>query len=234
MAVEQQEKLAALKKWTHYDGSDQHSFQDITDSVLYKMTWAAWDEEDGMKARERGSALKKAKRNLLNDISDADSSGIVDARSIQGLFTDDEHYPDPQGNMKAAELRSDGDGSDIVAVDSDDEPLVVVGKKRKMQMTVFSPHLSPSRSIESDDGGDSPSTPAERQESSSVRSKKEMAGSKAKIKRKETTLSTSDGGKKHDLRDIANRGGGGRVMYVFEKISASKLVKEDSDDDYDL
>ena len=30
--------------------------------------------------------------------------------------------------------------------------------------------------------------------------------------------------RRHDLRDIAERGGGGRVMFMFEKISKSKIL----------
>jgi DNA repair and recombination protein RAD54B len=30
--------------------------------------------------------------------------------------------------------------------------------------------------------------------------------------------------RRHDLREIAERGGGGRVMFVFEKVSKSKIL----------
>ena len=42
-------------------------------------------------------------------------------------------------------------------------------------------------------------------------------------KRPVSMMTSADAGRKHNLRELADGGQGGRVMFVFERISASKL-----------
>ena len=61
--------------------------------------------------------------------------------------------------------------------------------------------------------------------SSVERPKKEIGGKKVKC-RKRVNLHAHGGievARKHDLDEIARGGGGGKVMYMFEKVSKSKM-----------
>lgn len=122
-AQEKKDKLAALKKWAHFDGFDRESFDGIKDVMLHSLLWSDWDHQ-----------------------------------SSTDLF------------LSASS--EDFDGIDSAKEDKDDD--AHTSKKRK------------------------------------------IAG------RRENGI---EGGiaRRHDLREIAQMGGGGRVMFMFEKVSKSKM-----------
>ncbi len=51
--------------------------------------------------------------------------------------------------------------------------------------------------------------------------------SASKIKSRSTSVLLNDGRMKHNLRDLADRGQGGRVMFVLEKLTKSKMKGEE-------
>lgn len=134
-AQEKRDKLAALKKWMHFDAFDRQSFDGVTDALLHSIVWT--DCELGATSAANTTST---------------SSGPTDsADEFDGIAS---------------------------GADSDDEQFVS-RKRRKVDK-------SKSRS-------------------------KHGLGIGAEIARR------------HDLREIADAGGGGRVMFMFEKVSKSKM-----------
>ncbi|ORX34242.1 SNF2 family N-terminal domain-domain-containing protein [Kockovaella imperatae] len=112
-AAEQQEKLAALKQWTHLDGFDKTSFNAIQDSMLYKMLYEDWtpaptkmessiesvdskvasSEEDSAKGPESDNEedteiVQKPKKRIKNKVSPPaifqGLEGVLDSASEDG------------------------------------------------------------------------------------------------------------------------------------------------------
>ncbi|WWC86136.1 uncharacterized protein L201_001007 [Kwoniella dendrophila CBS 6074] len=189
-AAEQQQKLRALKKWSHFDTFDHHSFRNVTDSILYNMLYGAWDsdetaritaerladDEDGMNNQEQNKKKKKKRRTVS--------------------ASEDENEQEEQEEETPNKVldSADEDGDDVKEDDSDsEESAVVVPSKRK---------VLPGKSTQS-----------------KPRSKKDTS---EEYEEDPLGLGISTK-KKHDLKKIAENGGAGRVMYVFEKISKAKL-----------
>ncbi|WVQ62304.1 uncharacterized protein L199_000443 [Kwoniella botswanensis] len=171
-AAEQQQKLRALRKWTHYDTYDHHSFRDIIDVTLYNMLYESWDSDESAllaaASAEEGDSKKtnRKKRRIV----DSDEDNV-------------EEIPDKVFDSASEEgEEEDGDG-DI----SGSEESTSVPSKRKKSDNKNSPRLKKDSSEEYED-------PL-------------CMGRK----------------KKHDLTKIAENGGTGRVMFVFEKVSKAKM-----------
>lgn len=75
--------------------------------------------------------------------------------------------------------------------------------------------------IESDGAGDSDSD----RDAAPKRKKRGSARPTSSKRVKHSVGMRADEARRHDLRDIAERGGGGRVMFMFEKVSKSKMLE---------
>nr|XP_018999813.1 DNA repair and recombination protein RAD54B [Kwoniella mangroviensis CBS 8507]OCF63274.1 DNA repair and recombination protein RAD54B [Kwoniella mangroviensis CBS 8507] len=169
-AAEQQQKLRALRKWTHYDTYDHHSFRNIMDVTLYNMLYESWDSDESAllaaaSAEEGGRHKTKKKRRIVENDEDDDA---------------DEETPDKV--LDSASEEDDDDGSDSEGSTS------VPSKRKKSGI-------------------------ANKRKSRSKNDFSEEYEDPLGMGRK----------KKHDLKKIAENGGTGRVMFVFEKVSKAKM-----------
>ncbi|WVQ85306.1 hypothetical protein IAT38_007471 [Cryptococcus sp. DSM 104549] len=140
-AVEdQRDKLAALKRWTHFDPYQSKSFRGVQDSLLYNILFDSWDKDK------------------LPNTAGEDSE-------------DEQDVDDAESEAEEDELESDGDGG-------------AVPRKRKAG-------------------------------TASKGLKKKAKGREFK----DPALAK----KRHNLRTISEKGETGRVTFVFEKVSKSKL-----------
>nr|XP_019014878.1 uncharacterized protein I206_00965 [Kwoniella pini CBS 10737]OCF53659.1 hypothetical protein I206_00965 [Kwoniella pini CBS 10737] len=188
-AAEQQQKLKALKKWSHFDSYDHYSFRNVGDTLLYNMLYSAWDSDEDAKGaavaqtdevvhgksasktgKDRGDDVVRKKRKVIQE-TEIENRDPVD----KVLDSADEEDDEDKGDVDKA--RSDSDDS-----------TVEIPSKRK-----------------------------------SVEKAKSRSGSKRNSSEEYEDCLGMSRKKKHDLKRIADSGGAGRVMYVFEKISKAKL-----------
>ena len=106
-AEDKKQKLLALKKWTHVDGTESHSFADVHDEILYNMLWEEWDSLGSRTSaantsaatspspRESGRPNKRGKHSSAN-ISD------VTPPDTDGIETDDEFDQVGHGKRKVS------------------------------------------------------------------------------------------------------------------------------------
>ncbi|WWD09298.1 hypothetical protein V865_007421 [Kwoniella europaea PYCC6329] len=170
-AAEQQQKLRALKKWTHYDTYDHHSFRNIIDVTLYNMLYESRDSDE--------SALLNA---ASAEEGDSKKTNRKKRRIVDSDEDNDEETPDKVLDS-ASEEEEEEEGGDV----SDSEGSTSVPSKRKKSDNKNRPRLKKDSSEEYED----------------------PLGMGRK--------------KKHDLKKIAENGGTGRVMFVFEKVSKAKM-----------
>jgi hypothetical protein len=234
MAAEQQEKLASLKKWIHYDAMDRQSMKALETTILYPMAWNAWDEAKGPEARNG----KKAKLAEDGDMVEEEEDIVGGLEEVEGLFDlDDSMGSTPEGK-KQTTSSNEIEGKEDDRSDDDDEPMTIPvrkGLKRKTRKAIESSGESDGEEAKSDEEEDGPTTTSavssSRSRSSTTTASLEKTakvkdkGKGGAVKGKGKALHGDNGGMRHNLVDIAAKGGGGRIMYVFERVSGAQPTK---------
>ena len=125
-AVEQQEKLAALKEWTHFDGFDRESFHGVKDDLLYQMMYDAWTPSDTKASTNKPSSTG-------SDSLDAEDEDDIPATTTSDPEEEDKPKKKPRRVAKPAHgslcnglddlFNSDNEDveGDYVVMDSEDE-----------------------------------------------------------------------------------------------------------------
>ena len=134
-ALEQQQKLAALKSWNHFSGFDVQSFGNIQDSVLYNVMWEMHPGDDSAYLSRGASPSKASPKDMLED-NDPDPTS---SKAKKPRLSD----PDSDSELSDIELKSDDDDDEEEATSSDDD-YGESGDKRKRKMR--SARASPSTS----------------------------------------------------------------------------------------
>ncbi|KAK8865771.1 hypothetical protein IAR55_000918 [Kwoniella newhampshirensis] len=164
-AAEAKDKLAALKKWTHFDPFNRQSFSGVQDNLLYNILWDAWDGDQTP--------------------STPSGSSVAEEQDMRASKKRKVH-----GNNGSDDVSDDDAASDDRVLDSHDE----------------------------DDDDESHGT--------SILPRKRKSGDKAATGKVIKTTGLSDvATMRHDLKANAEKGGTGRVTFVFEKLSRSNLDK---------
>ncbi|WWD18049.1 hypothetical protein CI109_102496 [Kwoniella shandongensis] len=182
-AAEAKDKLAALKKWTHFDPFNHRSFDGVQDNLLYNILWDAWD-------------------------GDQTSSSPTTSGDVED--DDDETVSSTKRKKRKVDPGSDDEQLSDGVVESDDDK-------------VMDSHDEDEDEDEDGVGSDGTSTPAP-----VLPSKRKAMKDKAatgKIKKKSLSSNTDPATMRHDLKALAERGGTGRVTFVFEKLSRSSMDK---------
>nr|XP_018267086.1 uncharacterized protein I303_01069 [Kwoniella dejecticola CBS 10117]OBR89244.1 hypothetical protein I303_01069 [Kwoniella dejecticola CBS 10117] len=221
-AAEQQQKLRALRKWSHFDSFDHHSFRNVGDSLLYNLLYSAWDSDESsmieaasqveeMSPKKSMSKTQSSKTNHNNGKSSGGSSGnSKKKRRIEDSESEDEGQEERDQMLDKVLDSADEDEDRDEEVQSESEEFtLIVPAKRKSKASngnddnngkVKGKGKSASRNGNGDDGNGTSSDEKEYDDPLGMNRKK-----------------------KHDLMRIAESGGAGRVMYVFEKISKAKM-----------
>jgi len=213
------------------DGFDKASFGGVADTLLYNMMWEAWGEHGPISGDtsaavteipdENGSDM--AQDSEPEDEADESEDNVVDEpkrakNRLDLLFLSDEEF---DGALKGALKKhtgkqrarnSDGDSEAESDGGGEDESNGEAGKKRKSISTTRTSSRSRSASI-------ARSSKKKKVEHADTAVKED----KGKGKRKSVDVLKSEKKQQHDLRAIAEAGQGGRIMFVFEKISQSRM-----------
>ena len=197
-AEENTQKLASLKQWHHVDGFDKQSFEGLKDDVLYDMLWTDWKS-----------------LSLMEDVESTPSPASVPANMFRSSTEASRHSK----KLRVTETEEDMDTSpaQLFVWDSDVEPNISKG-------TIKVPSTS---------GSGSDARPSEKDDSDSDPERVVLSvPSKRKAKRTAPTTKSSSRlawvspnlAKRHNLKEIAENGQGGRVMFVLEKVTESKMT----------
>ncbi len=187
-----------LKKWHHIDGFDKQSFEGLHDNVLYDMLWTDWDEvgHNGAASTKNPSAAASASmsRASTTDGRETKKARVVDDWELEGL------------------------ADQLFASDAEDED----GDDKQVTSMLWSKAESDSagslgEKSDSDDEALAIPVPSKRKAT-------RIASPPDESRSRSTSVLPKDMQKKHDLKEIAERGQGGRVMFVFEKITKSKMT----------
>ena len=193
-AEENKQKLAALKKWHHVDGFDKESFEGLRDDILYDMLWEDWD-----RVAVTDSAVKGEIGNNTT------SSTKIDERR----------------SKRARPVEEDSDNLSEGLFPWDEDDVLAVSSKPASDSEAYS--VPKAKRDESGFSSDDEPIIVPRKRKSTRTSTSTSADKSAKAKSRSTSIFTADAGRKHNLNDLGETGQGGRVMFVFEKVSASKM-----------
>ncbi len=207
------------------DGFSKPSFSKITDTILYNMIWDDWESNDMKAGGSTSVSVDSPDTNAdhTTEDNDLDSDRAPDSADDDAI----EH------RKKRSRLQSKDDGRDDLRFFKDDEFDNVINQKRQkenQEKDQFGLFLSDE---EEDDPAETAVIPSKRKSTTTSRStsrksdtgdrsRSTSARPKSNGKGREVAV-MKDQGKQHDLKAIAEAGQGGRVMFVFEKVSASKL-----------
>ena len=273
-AAELQEKLAALKKWTHLDGFNKESFGSVQDVLLYNMMWDDWDASDDTSPSDdetnRDADITDEHAVINLDVADAQN----EAYTVADVEEFDSELPAKKARTEKTKLaifdgldgvldsESEDDGDDDEVI----QPRPSTGNTSSKTSRSASPLSSrlarfsyrPSSSPEKAQPSNTPSNAGEIAITDEVEQENDIAADaisteavsgdveeqvtarrsprkrtsdgktkdgKFKVKGSKTPTGDNDFGfgRKHDLRKVADKGPAGRVMFVFERISASRM-----------
>lgn len=208
MAEDKQAKLAALKKWTHMSGFDNTSYDAMADNVLHDLIS---EDRDRTLATANADASKLSDSHRDFDEADAfnefeltDDAGVLDV-ALDQYDTKDLAPPKRKRPIRDPDSPVPEQEDEINGIEELDGDLLESG------------------SDQVEEGGRG------RKRGSETAARGRNADRR---KKRRGLFNIEDIGKKYNLRDIANNGGGGRVMFMFEKISRSKPVdKKDEDEE---
>ena len=181
-AAEQREKLAALKRWTHYDTFNKTSFANVADTILYNLLWDDYEKFPSQSALKTGKEDDVA---LESEASDAEM--LTAARPSKRSKTDKKaraiKADDPLDGVFSSDVEEGSQASFVMGSDEEDVQ-VSSAQKRKREPEI------------------------------------EKSGTST---RGRVDLSPDEPSKRHNLLTLAEKGQAGRITYVFERISSSKM-----------
>lgn len=208
-AKAQQEKLAALKAWTHMDGTRSSSFGAIADPLLYDMLWADYDPDD-----HSGPVSS-----TVSDFGDIIESAESDKESINA-----------DGPRKRFRIQSKDDGLDDLRFLSDDDfdNALENALHKASESQLHQPHNVTDGGMENE-GQETPQSVGQKLKSMS-RAESVSTTSKGSKRDKGKTraqprgsVKSNDPTKQHNLRAMAEAGQAGRITFLFEKVSKGEL-----------
>ena len=216
--MEQREKLAELKHWSHMDAFDVKSFTNIADTVLHNLIWDDWVKTGGT-VDTSASVSEVASTDIVADEEDPsdmapDSEPDSDAEPVKRRKSrrvakndgrDDLRFlTDDEFDNVLGRSHEGGAGKDqVVGTILSDEEIIVPSKRKSTSVS-----RSTTRTV--DDG--------DRSRSSSRKTAASKAGH-----RDQGMVSFNELHRKHNLMALAEADQTGRIMFVFEKVSQSKM-----------
>jgi hypothetical protein len=199
-ALEQQQKLAALKSWNHFSGLDAARFGAIEDAVLYNVMWGMHDGSEETMFLAQPFSPSSAKAAIVQPIDDAPTTAPSTPSSKKPRRSD----PDSDSELSdldednVAPLAATADADRVADSQDEDEP----------------EGSDPSLSDNEDVGNKrkrSSAKPSPMSKAQSTSSRSFFGG-----------LTTE---RKYSLNKIAEKDAG-RVMFVFERSAKSAMLDE--------
>lgn len=231
-----------MKEWSHINGFDSDSFANLSDTILYNFMWEDWgrkgplpgqegpylpsspqlealdeDEDDDIQAisppkkrkfetvSTNGEAAKSNTKDLSKykfDSSKRAASDIKDVPLFDSASSD---------NGIVADGQDDGVAGSVNSEDEDEENISIVSTKKRKE-----------RIADSEEGSDG-QMDKKVGKAKTGSTKRESAAAKKKAAKASAFNDDLVKEKKYNVLELAEQGQAGRVMFVFEKISASKM-----------
>ncbi|KAL7423759.1 helicase [Cryptotrichosporon argae] len=217
-AVDQAAKLASLKDWTHHDTFDPISFRDLADDLLLHIL-----TKDYKPSRDAKSVTGASTPTTVCSDLPSPSMANVSLGDETGDGGDSDEDDANDVDSEAAGRRANGNSSAREESDADDsdtlQPSAAAGKrKRALEHKSRSSRSAKSSRVASEASRPNSDDGAGMDLDVKVPKAK---GDKRKSKHASRMLDLDV--KRHNLRDMAESGQGGRVTMVFEKVSKAEL-----------
>lgn len=127
-AVEQQQKLAALKHWTHYDGFDLCSFKNVHDTLLYNLMWNHYDSSGTIESSPLIAGIE--------DVSDSEWNNPGRPKKKMRLDPDDEEDEQVDKVMDSADEGDDSDAGDSPPAKKKGQKVIPANSRRSMGLSL--------------------------------------------------------------------------------------------------
>ena len=197
-ATAQKEKLAALKHWSHYSGFERAAWKNLNDDLMYNILYGVWDGTD----QSKPLVVTTTSDPLFSVASTAVGKASDGPRRLNDLFEDDDEM----------------EGVDVDAINATLDEI-----EGEHQQNVSAREVGGAkRRSETHRIADTPQSSPEPNEPIFKRPKISRGNEDSSARMLKSVGLVPDGERKYNLMDIAEATAG-RVMYIFEKMSNSKI-----------